>query len=131
MSQSADYSDTIMPLVLPNAPISSSSLETRATSINKRLHENAALRASKNITLMVVWTMHIYIFGNIPYTLAYVFGLLFTQYSEKLHMFTTVSKGLLFLAHGVNFFIYFSFNTMYRDVFFGYLISARNFFFRK
>ncbi len=129
MSQSADYSDTIMPLVLPNTPISSSSLETRATSINKRLHDNAALRASKNITLMVVWTMHIYIFGNIPYTLVFVFG--FFSHPETLHVLTTVSKGLLFLAHGVNFFIYFSFNTMYRDVFFGYLISARNFFFRK
>ncbi len=124
-NKNIDFSDTMVPL----SSLGSRSFEQQKTSM-KMLKDNAALKASKNITLMVVWTMNIYIFGNIPYTLAYVFGFFF-EYSEKLHMFTTVSKALLFLAHGVNFFIYFAFNTIYRDVFFCYLINAKTILLRK
>ena len=93
---------------------------------HKSMQKIAAQKASRNITLMVVWTCFLYVFGTAPYTLAYISSYLM-EYNQNLYSYTIFSLGMLFLAHGVNFFVYFSFNTIFRSVFFGYFKFFINF----
>ena len=76
-------------------------------------------KASKNITLMVIWTSAIYVIGNIPQTVAYVMSLIIgISYQYSLNY--NISIGFFFFIHGINIFIYIRFNKLFRKILIGY-----------
>lgn len=101
----------------PLRSVSRRNVKIRIDGIKKVSRRFAAAKASRNITLMVVWTCFLYIFGTAPYALCYI-GSFIIPNSYELILFTNLSLGMLFLSHGVNIFVYFSYNNLFRDVFF-------------
>ena len=85
----------------------------------KSLKTSGEERASRNITIIVMSTCFLYIFGTTPYVLAYIFRFIF-EYTVLLHNYTMFSMCCLFLAHGTNFFVYIAGNCLYRKVLFSY-----------
>ncbi len=61
---------------------------------------------------MVIWSSSLFILGNIPYTIEYVRRLFGLDYNP---LFYNISLDILFLSHGMNIFIFFAFNKLYRN----------------
>jgi hypothetical protein len=77
------------------------------------------LKASRNITLMVIFQCVLYTFGMCPYLIAYILGYVLEQ-TPDLEIFTDISYGILYISHGSTLFIYISFNKYFRQVLNGY-----------
>ena len=93
---------------------------SNGTDLNQsEIQTKTKLKASKNITLMVIWTSAIYVIGNIPQTVAYVMSLIIgISYQYSLNY--NISIGFFFFIHGINIFIYIRFNKLFRKILIGY-----------
>ena len=68
------------------------------------------LRASRNLTLIVLCKCVIYLICLTPYLIAYIIRYV----SSELRLFQIFSEILLDISHRINFFIYLKFNKLFR-----------------
>lgn len=107
--------------IASNQPTTSSISKARQQGKPKiKRSKNYAKSSKRNITLIVLFTCFLYIFGTAPYVLAYMSTFIYER-SFLLANFTMFSLGMLFLAHGVNFFVYVSVNRLFRRVLYDYI----------
>lgn len=71
---------------------------------------------NRKINLMVVWTSVLYFVLMTPYNLSYILRKIINPSTTWLTWFNLISNFLLFLAHGSTFFIYYSFNNLFRKI---------------
>jgi len=78
------------------------------------IRNDTNIKASRNITLMVIFQCVLYTFGMCPYLIAYILGYVLEQ-TPDLEIY-----GILYISHGSTLFIYISFNKYFRQVLNGY-----------
>lgn len=78
------------------------------------------MKASRNITLMVLWTCVIYFMFMTPYNLSYILRLILVT-SPELTLYNLVCSVLLTVAHGATFFVYLFYNNLFRKILVSYL----------
>jgi ABC-type dipeptide/oligopeptide/nickel transport system permease subunit len=81
-------------------------------------------KAIKNITKMVIFSSFLNVLGTAPYTGTYILGNFAISQSD-VSRFAII---LLYLAPGLNIFIYFFFNKLYQDALKDYLRKIFNHF---
>ena len=84
------------------------------------------MKSNRNLTLMVSWISFFYLFGTGPYLVFYILrnGIEFTPI---LTLVSDISQCFIQLSHGVNIFIYYHFNKMFRMTLFAIFINLRKF----
>jgi len=80
----------------------------------KKLYE---LKSNRRITLMVLWTSVLYFICMTPYNISIALRQILPS-SSQLTLFNLISSTLLTFAHGATFFVYLTFNNMFRRVFY-------------
>lgn len=83
-------------------------------------------KAIKSITLIVIWTCLLYLLGMAPFLVSYILGFIL-QPSTGFTTYMTITSCILILSHGLTFFIYYKFNSLFRKVLISYV--TRVFFF--
>ena len=99
------------------------------------------LKASRNITLMIIFQCVLSTIGNFflliliqifyqllitfligygPFMLSYIFSFVLTT-TPQLQMFSNICFGIIYLSHSLTLFVYFTFNKLFRKVLIGYL----------
>lgn len=108
------------------------SYERKTSSFKRGEKMRAENNGSRNITLIVIWTSIIYIFGATPYTLIFILSQFVDVYNIISYQpFLVVGELLLISSQGVFIFIYYFFNKLYKSIFNNYfsrlirLISRR------
>ena len=81
--------------------------------------QSEASEASKNITLMVIWSSTLFMLGNLPFTIEYSLRLILTHDFNYNYLFN-ITFDILYLIHSLNIFIYLKFNKLYRNIFVSY-----------
>lgn len=76
-------------------------------------------KATKNITLMVIFTSLAFSIGTTPYAVRYILKTLRISLPQD---FSDFSLAVLILSHGCNMIIYVLFNKVYRDVLWSYVV---------
>jgi hypothetical protein len=78
-------------------------------------------RATKNITRMVIFHALLNVTGTVPFTIYFILnsGKLVAA-TQQFNDFTQVAVIFLYGAPGLNLFIYYLFNKLYKEVFQGY-----------
>ena len=84
------------------------------------IRNDCDIRASRNLTSMVIFQCFLYTFGMFPYLIAYILGYVLEQ-TANLEMFTDITYGILYVSHGSTLFVYVSFNKLFRQVLLDYL----------
>ena len=76
------------------------------------------IKASRNLTLIVIFKCIIYLVCLTPYLIfymiRYVSSELINKYNLSFKIFYDFSEILLIISHGINFFIYLKFNKLFR-----------------
>lgn len=72
-------------------------------------------KASRNISLMVIWTCVIHLCLNTPFQIVFILINVISYLQSTTHLLRILSFSLHLLAYGLNMFIYFSFNKRYRQ----------------
>lgn len=85
--------------------------------VKKRLRES---KASRNMTLMVIWTIALYIFGALPRNI-YIIVKYSLASSSRFYTFSLITFLILIFSHGVTIFIYYSHNKMFRKILIEYV----------
>ena len=85
---------------------------------NNSNQTNRNLEASKNITLMVIWSSILFIFGNTPVIIINI--LQFILDPNSFQLVYRISVALIYFTHSLNFVIYFLFNKLFRKILFSY-----------
>lgn len=83
--------------------------------LNTVIKSENNLKASRNITLMVIFQCVLYTFGMCPYLIGYILSYVLESTAE-LKMYNNISYGILFFSHGSTLFIYLAFNKLFRQV---------------
>ncbi len=96
------------------------SVALRYTVNNNSNQTNRNLEASKNITLMVIWSSILFIFGNTPVIIINILQFILDPNSFQLVLIYRISVALIYFTHSLNFFIYFFFNKLFRKILFSY-----------
>jgi hypothetical protein len=98
------------------------------------------LKASRNLTLMIIFQCVLSTIGNFyflnkyflnfyyfffksgygPFMLSYIFSFVLTT-TPQLQMYSNICFGIIYLSHGLTFFVYFTFNKLFRKILIGYL----------
>jgi hypothetical protein len=81
-----------------------------------RNNNNTTNSKNRKINLMVIWTSVLYFVLMTPYNLSYILRKMINPSTPWLTWFNLISNFLLFLAHGCTFFIYYSFNNLFRKI---------------
>ena len=92
----------------------------RYTVNNNSNQTNRNLEASKNITLMVIWSSILFIFGNTPVIIINILQFILDPNSFQLVLVYRISVALIYFTHSLNFVIYFLFNKLFRKILFRY-----------
>ena len=87
---------------------------------NNSNQTNRNLEASKNITLMVIWSSILFIFGNTPVIIINILQFILDPNSFQLVLVYRISVALIYFTNSLNFFIYFLFNKLFRKILFSY-----------
>ena len=90
----------------------------RYTVNNNSNQTNRNLEASKNITLMVIWSSILFIFGNTPVIIINI--LQFILDPNSFQLVYRISVALIYFTNSLNFVIYFLFNKLFRKILFSY-----------
>ena len=85
-----------------------------SNSISNSHHHN---KSNMSINLLVMMTSFSYILGTAPYSIYYIMS----QFIQLDPMFSNISYLTLSAMHGVNIFIFYFFNKLFRQVFNMYL----------
>ena len=88
--------------------------------VNLELKEFAESQASRNMTLLVIWTCALYIFGATPRNV-YIIIKYCLESSFRYHNFSLLTFLILIFSHAINIFIYYSYNTVFRKIIKDYL----------
>jgi hypothetical protein len=89
--------------------------------VNNNLNQtNRNLEASKNITLMVIWSSILFIFGNTPVIIINILQFILDPNSFQLVLAFRISLALIYFTHSLNFVIYILFNKLFRKILFSY-----------
>lgn len=83
------------------------------------LEMTAKMKASRNLTLMVWWIAILYLSGTVPFSIINILRVFLDPSTFLVYAFdlTVVS---VFSSHGMNIFIYFHFNSMFKAILTGY-----------
>ena len=74
-------------------------------------------KASKNLTYMIFAIVSLYIIGNAPNSIAFVFIQFFELSSDCIKILMIISNLSLFTSQSCDFFVYYNFNTQFRKSF--------------
>jgi hypothetical protein len=73
-------------------------------------------KASKNLTLMVIVSAFLYIFGNVPNSLAFIIAQYVPVNTDFMTVVYIVANSLLFTTQGMDIFVYYFFNYKYNAI---------------
>ena len=73
-------------------------------------------KASKNLTLMVIVSAFLYIFGNVPNSLAFIIAQYVPVNTDFMTVVYIVANSLLFTTQGMDIFVYYFFNFKYNAI---------------
>ncbi len=82
---------------------------------------HSELKANKNITMMVMGSSALYLFGNTPFLVinSLHFGKGFSM-NSTVQLLEKITRFIIHFSRGSNFFVYFFFNKIFREIFFSY-----------
>lgn len=78
------------------------------------------MKASRKLTLMVVWVGVIFLLGNVPYLVGYILRKIFPS-NDLLNFVSDITRIFMALSNGSNLFIYFYFNNLFRKILIHYV----------
>ncbi len=86
----------------------------------RTVKKNAESTACKNITLMVMWVGFLYLFGTAPHSVSFIMKFFVIETTEFL-IYRIFCSALLKIVHGLNIFVYYRFNYIFRTILIAYL----------
>ena len=92
-------------------------------STTSKNNKYAKEKSSRNITQMVFLISCLYFIGNAPLLIVnnILISYFFTQITPVLNILNIISFAVLFLSHGLNIFIFYFFNKLFRNVLTSYI----------
>jgi len=85
-----------------------------ASTINQSSIKNSQRKSELNMTKLVITSCMLYIICNLPNSVSFILGTLKLNNTNFYQYFVTFSNTVLFLYHGLTFFIYFMFNKKFK-----------------